>query len=634
MEVIMNINIKILFLVLTLLLTMSLVSASNETSVVDYDKSIDDNVIVDENFNNGSNNYINNTKSLEKDFEIDAIPIPLNKHDIYESNSISSSKINTYFTFNTLNVCKGDSFSAILKAVGSTTSGTTLSGKSVQMTINGVTYTRTTNSNGIVSKDINLNPGNYEVIYRFNGDSSYNSFVENINITVHADTNTYIIPAINNNLYRTEYFNVALFDYNENRLSGKIVKIIANGYTYTRTTDSNGIAKLQINLNPGTYSISYSFAGNGSYQSCSGSKSITVSLMNTALIPIDTYVKNYGGVVRIRMTDNNAVPISNQKISIQINGVTYYRTTNGTGFAAMTIDSLSTGTYSNCKISYTAPTGSMYNSNSGVTFTLKVFSSNNNQYILTSQGNFVANGNYYKVKLTNTNNVPLTSKTITLIINGVQYSRTTDSSGIAKISLDLPEKNLGVSASFGDSSSSCGLYEILTVTSGAMNTNFVLGNYTISQYKTDACSYQCLSNSYITNLAQTLTSTCINDLEKAIAIHSYVYRFNYLNYGNGLKDSFNTGLFYSGNCHDQANTALSLLKSVGVPVRGCVGFNTTMGHAWIQVLLNNNWIVSDPTGTQYFGEWNLNGYNGEYFTTNRNYCIGFNKDVYYYKLGA
>ena len=48
-------------------------------------------------------------------------------------------------------------------------------------------------------------------------------------------------------------YEVTLTDKDGNPLVGQDVQFIINGVTYTRTTDENGIAKLNINLNPGTY---------------------------------------------------------------------------------------------------------------------------------------------------------------------------------------------------------------------------------------------------------------------------------------------------------------------------------------------------------------------------------------------
>ena len=50
-------------------------------------------------------------------------------------------------------------------------------------------------------------------------------------------------------------YEVTLTDKNGNPLAGQDVQFIINGVTYIRTTDENGIAKLNITLNPGTYNI-------------------------------------------------------------------------------------------------------------------------------------------------------------------------------------------------------------------------------------------------------------------------------------------------------------------------------------------------------------------------------------------
>lgn len=56
-----------------------------------------------------------------------------------------------------------------------TDNGGALSGKTIKITVNGVTYNKTTDNNGIARLKNNLNEGIYDVTYVFDGDDTYDS---------------------------------------------------------------------------------------------------------------------------------------------------------------------------------------------------------------------------------------------------------------------------------------------------------------------------------------------------------------------------------------------------------------------------------------------------------------------------
>ena len=79
----------------------------------------------------------------------------------------------------------------------------------------------------------------------------------------------------------------------------------------------------------------------------------------------------------------------------------------------------------------------------------------------------------------------------------------------------------------------------------------------------------------------------------------------------------------TGKCVDQAHLVVAMFRTAGLAARyqqGTCTFSSgsTYGHVWAQVLVNDVWIVSDPTSTRNsFGNvvnWNTNSYshNGYY----------------------
>ena len=127
-------------------------------------------------------------------------------------------------------------------------------GKTVSFNVNGVFYNRTTNESGIAKLNINLNPGNYVITAEYKG-----SFVSN-NITVLPVLSTSDLTKVYGS---HDQFTATLLDGEGKVLAGENVTFNVNGVFYNRVTDSNGQAKLNINLMSGEYIITSSYNGYG-----------------------------------------------------------------------------------------------------------------------------------------------------------------------------------------------------------------------------------------------------------------------------------------------------------------------------------------------------------------------------------
>jgi len=79
-----------------------------------------------------------------------------------------------------------------------------------------------------------------------------------------------------------DYFKVKLSDENNNTLKNTKMTFTVNGKTYTQSTDSSGIASLQIRLNDGTYKIVTKYAGNANYKA--SSLTTTIKMTNTRVV--------------------------------------------------------------------------------------------------------------------------------------------------------------------------------------------------------------------------------------------------------------------------------------------------------------------------------------------------------------
>ena len=151
-------------------------------------------------------------------------------------------------------------------------------GKTIKLTINGVTYSAKTDSNGVASFTLpdTLAAGKYTAKYTFAGNSYYSPS---------SATDTVIIKEGNSELTVTsptkfvkgagESLKVTLTSEGV-PLAGKNVIFKLGTKEYVRVTDSNGVASLPIGLNIGKYTFYFSFAGEGNIAPCSTSVQIEV----------------------------------------------------------------------------------------------------------------------------------------------------------------------------------------------------------------------------------------------------------------------------------------------------------------------------------------------------------------------
>ena len=130
--------------------------------------------------------------------------------------------------------------------------GSPMAGADVTFNINGVFYNRLTNSDGVASLAINLNPGKYIITAQY-GDSKVSNSITVLTIIKAND--------ITMNYRDGTKFRATILDGYGNPYPDQVITFNINGVFYSRITDSNGIANLNINLQAGKYIITTMFNG-------------------------------------------------------------------------------------------------------------------------------------------------------------------------------------------------------------------------------------------------------------------------------------------------------------------------------------------------------------------------------------
>ena len=200
--------------------------------------------------------------------------------------------------------------------------GKALVNSDVRFNINGVFYTRTTDANGVASLAINLRPGDY-ILTAYN---PVNGEQKGVTITVKSlivqnDLTKYYLNA--------SRFQATIYNKDGSLAVNKNVTFNINGVFYIRTTDSNGVVSLAINLRPGDYIITTIFDGLDI-----GNK---VTVLPT-LVTKDLNMKYLDGSNFTAQTlDSQGKALANQTVSFNVNGVFYHRITNEDGIASLRI---------------------------------------------------------------------------------------------------------------------------------------------------------------------------------------------------------------------------------------------------------------------------------------------------------
>ena len=214
----------------------------------------------------------------------------------------------------------------------------------VYFTINGRVYAKITDENGMASMGIGLVPNEYKVSAVFNGTDDYDMATADATVLVKStilgnDTTLYFLNG-------TSY--VAKFlDSDGKALANTTVKFNINGVFYTRVTDENGMASLNIRLDPNSYIIT-------AYNPVTGEQRANEVTVLPRIIAEDLSMKYLdGSSFNATLVDGQGKAVAGVNITFNVNGVFYHKTTDANGVARLNIrlmpgDYIITSTYDKC----------------------------------------------------------------------------------------------------------------------------------------------------------------------------------------------------------------------------------------------------------------------------------------------
>ena len=200
--------------------------------------------------------------------------------------------------------------------------GKALDNTTVKFNIHGVFYTKKTDKDGVADLGIMLRPGEY-ILTAYNPvtgeEKGFNITVKSL--IVQSDLTKYYLNA--------SKFQATIYDKNGSLAVGKNVTFNINGVFYTKTTDSNGVVSLAINLRPGEYIITTMYEGLDV-----GNNIVVLPTLVTRDLNM---IYGDGSNFTAQTLDGQGKPLANQNVTFNINGVFYNKITDDNGVASLTM---------------------------------------------------------------------------------------------------------------------------------------------------------------------------------------------------------------------------------------------------------------------------------------------------------
>ena len=203
--------------------------------------------------------------------------------------------------------------------------GKPIAGELIYLNINGVIYTRTTNAEGSASIAINLDPNEYIVTTTraATGEMKSNKILVKSLLVENNDVDMFYKNG-------TRYTVKVIKQDGTAAGAGEVVTFNINGVLYERKTNDQGIAGLNLNLEPGDYVIT------AMYEGCCVANNIKIK----HVLHAEDLTKKYGtpDQFTVDVVDGQGNPLANANVTFNINGVFYNRLSNATGTAKLNIN--------------------------------------------------------------------------------------------------------------------------------------------------------------------------------------------------------------------------------------------------------------------------------------------------------
>lgn len=318
--------------------------------------------------------------------------------------------------------------------------GNAIPNRLVSLSFNNKVYNRTTDSYGYVTLTIDAKVGTYKIALKdLASETSVTSTVKILSTIKSED--------ISKVAGDSRKFKATFLRNNGKSLAKKYIKFKINGKTYKVKTNSKGVAILSLkSLKKGKYKIvSYNPDGLSAVNYVKVVKTAKTKLLAKNYVFL-TWNKK---VIRVTLHNQfDYAPGSGKVIKFLVNGKSYKKKTNSKGIASLTLPKLKKGTYT---VKYSFAGNRVYKASSAKAKVI-VLPNKSSKLTVKSTKVFGYGANTkLKVQLT-ASGISIPDKKIIISVNNKNYTKVTDKSGIAYLTINFDIGKYPISYKFkGDS---------------------------------------------------------------------------------------------------------------------------------------------------------------------------------------
>ena len=214
--------------------------------------------------------------------------------------------------------------------------GKALAYQKVTFKVNGKTYNKKTNSKGQATLKLKFTKSkSYKITINFKATNKYKAskVTKTIKVKYSSKTSKLTVPKVTITPKTSKSYTVTLSDGNGKGIAKQKVTVKINGKTYTKMTNSKGKVTVKVKFSSlKTYKVTASYKGSKIYKKASASGSIKVAKTSTSLTaPNMEITPKTEGVYTATLKDSNNKVLASQKVTVQLNGITYTKTTSNNG---------------------------------------------------------------------------------------------------------------------------------------------------------------------------------------------------------------------------------------------------------------------------------------------------------------
>lgn len=406
--------------------------------------------------------------------------------------------------------------------------------------------------------------------------------------------------------------------------SDKTIKLKINGKTFSKKTDSNGVAVFDLSsVKKGIYNVQFTYDGSKYFKASKCIKTVKIyDTTNTKITLKSTSHFGYGAGTLLKVAYTaGGVPLTGKKVYLTIDRETYMLTTDGKGIASVPVN-LQIGKYT---VDYETDDASGFTGTSG-SFDIDVFKRFESKITWKCGNKYKDNKQLFTVLVSDLNGKHTSGGSIDLIIDGETHTSTVGSNGVAKFKSEVPIGKYKVSVKFKGNNeylSSSNSKTVNVELSKFKNGINEKGAHALKSYLKSS-SHCKVGTKALKKLVKSLTKGKTTKVDKAKAIYNYVRdTLAYSYYYDTKYGSSKTLKLKKGNCVDHSHLLVAMFRTAGFHARYVHGYchfsdGDSTGHVWTQVKIGNKWVCADAVSLRNslgkIKNWNTKNYrvNGKY----------------------